>query len=404
MCYNCIKLLMKGVSAVTDSETLFCPQCGNAIESDTCPKCGYSWDPQKSRPKRHIVSDAAVYRLMSAADTYFARKNYNEAYIAYCSVIEADPHYGKAVFRMNLTSVYLMYEASAVYLRCGDFFSKIKRMLGTAVENNADEKLVLSVCKDMLDFIEYISEYERKFALSHKNEKAASAYMDNMMILLDDVLLFMKYVISVNSRESAFVAMKCYETAGNVREKLISGMEYYGLTDSGDGADQQEAHVWLREMTDSERAEADRIFGDICEIRRSILKNADDALYGELKALEKKDNASEKSVSGSESEFHREEYENWRKNNEKAFLTADKRNIIFGILSKITLVFAAVMFLIFIFVVLIYDEAVGIIIGSSVVFAGLGIMFTALERNFENKRKFYAKIIYNDSRNSDYSG
>lgn len=379
-------------------ELLFCPVCGHDMEQDTCSVCGYSWDPQKTKIK-HVISDAAVYRLMSAADAYFARKNYNEAYIAYNTVIEGDPHCSKAVFRINIISQYLMYETSSVYLNCDNFFRRVKDMLTIAVESKADEKLVITVCRDMLDFISYSADYERKFALSYKNRQSAFAYIKNLIELLANTHFIMKCIICVNSRESAFAAMKCYDTAAALRDKIVDGIEYYGIDESGEDADPSETHIRVREPDSNEKEQTEKIFDEICEIRRSILKNADDALYGELKALEKKASAPDK-VRSSDNEILRQEHENWRKNNEKAFFSADKRNIIFGIFSKTFLVFAAVMFVIFIFVVLVYDEAVGMLIGSSAVFAALGVLFTALERHFDNRRSFYAKIIYNDDGNS----
>ncbi len=344
----------------------------------------YSHDPEASTGGRAL--DAAAYRLMSSSDAFFSRKNYNEAYIGYTAVLDSFPHSRKAAFRMTVSSQYLMCETSAVYLSSDAFYRKANEMLAAETEKNSDLKLILLMCKDLLDFIIFNAEYERKFALSHKNKNAAVMYMKNMLGLMEKVYFIMKCVICANDKDSAFTAMKCYETGKELFERICKGMEYYGDPQSGgDGS-------FVLEPSADERSEAEHIYSELTEIRQSILKNADDELYSKLMAREKNDET-ENTDPGSE-DLRREEYEYWRRNNEKAYASADRANVIFGIISKMFFVFAAVFAAIFAFEAVVRDEVIGMIAVFIVVFALAGVLFSALENNSENKRKFYAKLVY----------
>ncbi len=378
---------------VAENEALRCPVCGKELPDSFVCECGYDRRNNEIIVKT-VKNDAALYRMLSDSDTYFAKKNYNEAYIGYTSVLDADPHCNKAVFRANIISQYLMYETSSVYLGSDPFFERTGEMITAAIENSKDTKFILMMCKDTLDLIEYVSEYERKYALSHKNEHNASEYIKHMLKLLKCTQLIMKCIICVNDESYSFVAMKCYSTSSEIYDRLSKGMEYYKVSERSDDSEAAGTDIMLREMSVSEKENAEQIFGDISDIRRRILKSADDDLYGKLKALDK--DHTEIKTDGLSEELRREEHEKWRKNNEKEFTSADKMNMIFGILSKTFFVFSGVMLLIFIFIVLLYDEAVGIIIGSAAVFAALGGVFTALEKFFGKRRSFYAGIVCGD--------
>lgn len=337
------------------------------------------------------VLEAAAYRLMSASDTCFARKNYNEAYTGYSSVLESDPQCIKAEYRMNISSQYLMCETAAVYLSSDNFFKKMNNMLTILLENGEDSKLILTVCRDMLDFILFNAEYEKRFALSHKKESQASAYMKNMLELMRHTLFIMNCIIRVNERDSAFAAMKCHDAGLEIYQRFCNGMEYY--SSSGTDADPENTHIRLREPTKEEKSKADALIGDIGRIWQSILKNADDALYGELKTRESKAEEGNDMPSEQE-ELNDEEYESWRNRNEKQYVSADSKSIIFGILSKTAAVFAFVFAALFIFETLIKDEVIGVFVLSAVLSAVLWIVFSSLERHLDNKRKFYARLVY----------
>lgn len=339
----------------------------------------------------NVGLEAAAYRLMSASDTCFARKNYNEAYTGYSSVLESDPQCIKAEYRLNISSQYLMCETAAVYLSSDNFFKSMNNMLTILLENGEDGKLILTFCRDMLDFILFNAEYEKRFALSHKKESQASAYMKNMLELMRHTLFIMNCIIRVNDRESAFAAMKCHDVGLEIYQRFCNGMEYYASA----GTDEypEKTHIRLREPSKDERSKADALIGDIGRIWQSILKNADDTLYGELKTRENK--AEEADDTSSEQEkLNEEEYEGWRKRNEKQYISADSKSIIFGILSKTAAVFAFVFAILFVCETLIKDEVIGLLALSAVVSAVLWIVFSSLEKHLDNKRKFYARLVY----------
>lgn len=390
------------------ANSLMCPVCGGQlehIEEDViCKKCGYTSDPvmaAKFSESDKYRSDAAAYRLMSAADAYFSRKTYNEAYIGYSTVLDSDPHCLKAVFRLNITSQYLMYETASVYLSCGSFFSKTKEMLASALENKIDGKLMLTMCKDMLDFIAFNSEYERKYAVSHKSEREASAYIRNMLPLLDYTRFIMNCIIAVNKRESAFAAMNCFETASGLYDKILAGMEYYDISETEDtDPDAGSNHTKKFEPDQTEKEKAQKLYNEMYEIKQSIMKNADDVLYGELKAMEKNKNTVKTTAAASEN-FKRAEYESWRKRNEKEYISADRKNILFGIISKAAFVFAVVTVIIFAIEAVALDDVIGTLAASSVGFIAAGITFSALEKHSGKKRSFYSKLVHNgDERSS----
>lgn len=374
--------------------SLMCPVCGNKLdyteETAVCPECGYASDPIKAAiasESDKYRSDAAVYRLMSAADTYFSRKNYDEAYISYSAVLDSDPHCLKAVFRRDLVGQYLMFETSSVYLSCEAFFHKIKDMLTSALENNIDGKLVLTMCRDMLDFILFKSVYERKYASSYNGETEASAYLSNMTGLLEYTVSVMDFIISVNSRDSAFAAMKCFDAGTELHGRLLEGMEYTSLSEEGGRK--------KSELSQKELSRVNELYDQLCEIKHSILKNADDELYGELKALEKKDPDGKKASAPTEN-FRQSEYENWRRQNIRKYVSSDNRNIVFGIIAKTAFAFAFVLAVIFIAEAIIYDEIIGGMALSAVLLAAVGATAMSLEKNFESKRKFYAKLVHSD--------
>ena len=139
---------------MAEKEVLLCPVCGKELPDSFVCECGYDWRNREMTVKT-VKNDAALYRMLSDSDTYFAKKNYNEAYIGYTSVLDIDPHCNKAVFRANIISQYLMYETASVYLGSEAFFERTGAMITAAIENSKDTKFILTMCKDTLDLIEY---------------------------------------------------------------------------------------------------------------------------------------------------------------------------------------------------------------------------------------------------------
>ena len=378
--------------------SLICPVCGNQIEyieeTAMCKNCGYTSDPVKAAKLSETDKyrkDAAVYRLMTAADTYFSRKNYYEAYIEYSSVLDSDPHCLKAIFRLDITGQYLMYETASVYLSCEAFFHKTRKILASALENTIDEKLMLTMCKDMLNFITFCSEYERKYALSHKSKQNALTYLSNMLVLLDHTRFIMNCIISVNKRDSAFAAMKCFETGSELHGRILSGMEYPSPSEPDS--------MKKCELSHSEISRANGLYNELSEIKQRIMKNADDALYAELKALEKK-KGTDKPPAASAENFQRSEYENWRRRNEEEYVSADRKSIVLGIISKAAFLFAAVTIIIFIIEAVASDDIIKGLAASAVAFIAAGAVFSAFERHSEKKRRFYARLVYSDEEQS----
>lgn len=390
----------------------FCPICGNKFDMNgtlaKCPVCGWT-DSVKAlaNRKKHSMdadSEIAMYRFMSSADAFFSKKSYEEAYISYGSVLDMDGSCTKAVFRRELTSQYLMMESSSVYLSCGGFFSNIKDIKALIIEEG-DEKLSLMVFKDMLEYISARADYEKKYASVHKNEKTAASY-------LADTLLLYEYAVETvsclaakkdvkNVKERAVLIVNGCGLGMKIRGMLLSGAEYVETQGkmedlSGEQSAKNVSRIKRMKLSQTDEIQVETLAGSIRKAKKDVLAEVSPELYNELTA---ESNKTEKAAerSSAEEDKKRMEYEMWRSRNEKEYVAADKKIIIFGIAQKAALVMAALMVVVFAVELVVLDSFMGQLIAAAVLFAAANAVFGILKKSAEKKKGFYASVIDGDS-------
>lgn len=389
-----------------------CPICGNKFEvSGTmarCPACGWT-DSVKSLEKKerrgmNADSEIAVYRLMSSADAFFSKKSYDEAYISYGSVLDMDGSCLKAVFRRELTSQYLMMESSSVYLSCDSFFEGMKD-IKSRVTAEADEKFSLTVFKDMLDYISARAEYEKKYASVHKNEKTAASYLADTLLLFEHTAEMVKFLFGKNDvkteKERSRLIIDGCALGMKIRGMLLSGAEYVespGKMEDIGGAQSAKNVSRIRRMKLDQKDEiqVETLAGNMRKIKSEILSEASPELYEELNAgREKTEKAAERD--SAEEDKQRAEYEMWRRRNEKEYIAADRRIIIFDIAAKAALLMAVIMALVFAFELIVTSDFMGQLIAAAVLFAAANVTLRILRKAAVKKKGFYASVIEGDS-------
>lgn len=389
-----------------------CPICGNKFEvSGTmarCPACGWT-DSVKSLEKKErrgmdADSEIAVYRLMSSADAFFSKKSYDEAYISYGSVLDMDGSCLKAVFRRELTSQYLMMESSSVYLSCDSFFEGMKD-IKSRVTAEADEKFSMTVFKDMLDYISARAQYEKKYASVHKNEKTAASYLADTLLLFEHTAEMVKFLFGKNDvkneKERSRLIIDGCALGMKIRGMLLSGAEYVespGKMEDIGGAQSAKNVSRIRRMKLDQKDEiqVETLAGNMRKIKSEILSEASPELYEELNSgREKTEKAAERD--SAEEDKQRAEYEMWRRRNEKEYIAADRRIIIFDIAAKAALLMAVIMALVFAFELIVTSSLMGQLIAAAVLFTAANITFRILRKAAVKKKGFYAGVIEGDS-------
>ncbi len=389
-----------------------CPICGNKFEvSGTmarCPACGWT-DSVKSLEKKErrgmdADSEIAVYRLMSSADAFFSKKSYDEAYISYGSVLDMDGSCLKAVFRRELTSQYLMMESSSVYLSCDSFFEGMKD-IKSRVTAEADEKFSLTVFKDMLDYISARAEYEKKYASVHKNEKTAASYLADTLLLFEHTAEMVKFLFGKNDvkteKERSRLIIDGCALGMKIRGMLLSGAEYVespGKMEDIGGAQSAKNVSRIRRMKLDQKDEiqVETLAGNMRKIKSEILSEASPELYEELNSgREKTEKAAERD--SAEEDKQRAEYEMWRRRNEKEYIAADRRIIIFDIAAKAALLMAVIMALVFAFELIVTSDFMGQLIAAAVLFAAANVTLRILRKAAVKKKGFYSGVIEGDS-------
>ena len=352
-----------------------CPICGNKFDVNgtmaKCPVCGWT-DSVKSLEKKErrgmdADSEIAVYRLMSSADAFFSKKSYDEAYISYGSVLDMDGSCLKAVFRRELTSQYLMMESSSVYLSCDSFFEGMKD-IKSRVTAEADEKFSMTVFKDMLDYISARAQYEKKYASVHKNEKTAASYLADTLLLFEHTAEMVKFLFGKNDvkneKERSRLIIDGCALGMKIRGMLLSGAEYV------------ESPGKMEDIGGARSAK------NVSRIRRMKLDQKDEIAAERDSAEEDKQRA---------------EYEMWRRRNEKEYIAADRRIIIFDIAAKAALLMAVIMALVFAFELIVTSSLMGQLIAAAVLFTAANITFRILRKAAVKKKGFYAGVIEGDS-------
>ncbi|MDE5577819.1 MAG: hypothetical protein K2J11_10580 [Oscillospiraceae bacterium] len=403
---------------MSEQHSDFCPICGNKFDINgtmaKCPACGWTDSVKSLRKKENHSMDAdseiAMYRFMSSADAFFARKSYEEAYVGYGSVLDMDGSNLKAVFRRELTSQYLMMESSSVYLSSDGFFTKIKDIKANLIKYG-DEKLTLTASRDMLEYLSCRADYEKKYASVHKNQKTAASYLADTLLLYEytaETVVYLRDKEGIkNERTRAHLIMYGCGLCMKIRGMLLSGAEYVESVkmddQSKDPSAKNVSRIKRMKLDQKDELQVETLAGNMRQIKKELLADASPELYAELTAEnEKTEKAAERDAAKEDQK--RLEYEMWRKRNEAEYIAADKRIIIFGIAEKAALVMAVIMALVFVAELIISNVFMGQLIAATILFAAVNVTLGILKRAAIKKKGFYAEVIDGDSANIRSSG
>lgn len=353
----------------------------------------------------------SFYRLMSSADAFFSRKSYEEAYVGYGAALDADKSCLKAYFRRELSSRYLMMESSSVYLKCESFFAELKDIKERLIEEN-DEKLSFTVCRDILDFIAFLADYGRKYASIHKNEKTAASYISDTLLLFEYTAEVVKHLSEMtnpkNERERAFLLSDGCALGMKLRGMLLSGAEYVETAEkmndlSGEPTAKNVSRIKRLRLSQDDELQVETLTGNMRKAKSDLMESVSPGLYAELKEAGEK---SEKAVKSADEDDSRKrlEYETWRQRNEKEYVAADKRILIFGIAGKAALVMAGIMVIMFIVELLANNSVIGQLLIVAAVFVAADVALGFLRKSAVKKKSFYSKVIESDSANMRTAG
>ncbi len=395
-----------------------CPVCKNSFECADkvarCPVCGHTENLDRLIAKTKIASaetNVTVYRMMAAADTYFSRKSYDEAYIGYNSVLEADRSYLKAYFRRELTSQYLMLESSSVYLSSESFFiqmGEIKERFRQLDPNDEEtQKLRITMCRDMLGYISVRSDYEKKYASAHKNIKTVEVYMSNLILLFEYTIEAIRILEALyendKSKEIAYLIIEFCSLSMKIRGMLTAGAEYIETSDkmedfSGENTAKNVSRIRRRMLTQDEELKIETDAGYAQKIKNNIVSGAEGELYKELRAVKDESEKQVNDIVESEDK-KRAEYELWRKNNEQEYIKADKMMLICDIAGKAAVIFAIIMIAVYLIEMIAFDKKLTVMLVTGIVFAAARIGLGIAKKAAEKKKSFYARVIEGDSAN-----
>ena len=403
---------------MAEQHSEICPICGNKFDINgtmaKCPVCGWTDSVKSLKRKENNSMDAdseiAMYRFMSSADAFFAKKSYEEAYANYGSVLDMDGSNLKAIFRRELTSQYLMMESSSVYLGSDGFFTNIRDIKARIIKYG-DEKLTLTASRDMLEYLSCRADYEKKYASVHKNQKTAASYLADTLLLYEytaETVVYLRDKEGIkNERTRANLIMYGCNLCMRIRGMLLSGAEY---VESGKMDDQSKepsaknvSRIKRMKLDQKEELQVETLAGNVRQIKKDLLAGASPELYAELTAENEK---TEKAVErdAEKEDQKRLEYEMWRRRNEAEYIAADKRIIIFGIAERAAFVMAVIMALVFVAELIISDVFMGQLIAATILFAAVNVTLGILKRAAIKKKGFYADVIDGDSANLRSSG
>ena len=402
----------KTVSAV------ICPVCRNSYECAEkvakCPVCGHSENLEVLIAKTKIASaetNVTVYRMMAAADAYFSKKSYDEAYIGYNSVLETDRSYLKAYFRRELTSQYLILESSSVYLSSESFFMQMgdikERFRQLDPDDEETSKLRITMCRDMLEYISVRSDYEKRYAVAHRNVKTVEVYMSNLILLFEYTVEAMRILEKLyennRSKELAHLIIECCSLTLKIRGMLTAGAEYIETSEamedySGEGSAKNVSRVRRRMLTQEETIKIETDAGYVQKVKNSVVSTAEGDLYKELRAAkEESENKINKDIDDEDKK--RAEYEQWRRNNEQEYLKADKVILICDIAGKASGIFALIMTAMYLIEWFGFGQKITVLLVTAIFFAAAKIALDFVKKFFEKKKGFYTKVIEGDSAN-----
>lgn len=402
--------------AVNAVNVVRCPVCKNSYESAEqvckCPVCGHTESAELLIEKTKMASaetNVAVYRMMAAADAYFANKSYDEAYIGYSSVLETDSGYLKAYFRREITSQYLMLESSSVYLSSESFFLKmgeIKERFRQLDPNDPEtQKLRVTMCRDMMEYVSVRSDYEKKYASAHKNMKTVEVYISNLILLFEysvEAIRILEKLYGIDkSKEIAYIIIETSSLALKIRGMLVAGAEYVETSEKmedfcGENSAKNVSRIRRRMLTQDEELKIETDMGYVQKVKNDIVSGAEGGLYKEL--CEAKDE-SEKQVNNSvdEEDKKRAEYEMWRKNNEQEYIKADKVMLICDISGKAAVIFAVIMISVYLIEMFAFEKKLTAILVTGIIFVIVKFVLGFVKKAAEKKKGFYARVIEGDS-------
>lgn len=402
--------------AVNVINVVRCPVCKNSYESAEqvckCPVCGHTESAELLIEKTKMASaetNVAVYRMMAAADAYFANKSYDEAYIGYSSVLETDSGYLKAYFRREITSQYLMLESSSVYLSSESFFLKmgeIKERFRQLDPNDPEtQKLRVTMCRDMMEYVSVRSDYEKKYASAHKNMKTVEVYISNLILLFEysvEAIRILEKLYEIDkSKEIAYLIIETSSLALKIRGMLVAGAEYVETSEKmedfcGESSAKNVSRIRRRMLTQDEELKIETDMGYVQKVKNDIVSGAEGGLYKEL--CEAKDE-SEKQVNNSvdEEDKKRAEYEMWRKNNEQEYIKADKVMLICDISGKAAVIFAVIMISVYLIEMFAFEKKLTAILVTGIIFVIVKFVLGFVKKAAEKKKGFYARVIEGDS-------
>lgn len=397
---------------------VICPVCKNSYECSEqvakCPTCGHTENLEILIAKTKIASaetNVTVYRMMAAADAYFSKKSYDEAYIGYNSVLETDRSYLKAYFRRELTSQYLMLESSSVYLSSESFFMQMGDIKERFRQLDPDDeetcKLRITMCRDMLEYISVRSDYEKKYAAAHRNVKTVEVYMSNLILLFEYTVEAMRILEELYenncSKELAHLIIDCCSLTLKIRGMLTAGAEYIETSEtmedySGEISAKNVSRVRRRMLTQEETIKIETDAGYVQKVKNSVVSTAEGELYKELRAAkEEAENKVNKAID--DEDRKRTEYEQWRRNNEQEYLKADKVILICDIAGKASVIFAVIMAAMYLIEWLGFGQEITVLLVTAVFFAAAKIALDFVKKLYEKKKGFYTKVIEGDSAN-----
>lgn len=403
--------------------SVICSVCKNSYDSSSsvsrCPVCGHteSLDVLVEKTKKaSSENNVVVYRMMASADAYFAKKSYDEAYIGYSSVLENDRNYLKAYFRRELTSQYLMLASSSVYLSSESFFMKMGEIKDKFRQLDPDDdetqKLRITMCRDMLEYISVRCDYEKQYASAHKNIKTVEVYMANLILLFEYTVETMHILEPLaetdKSKELAYLIIECCSLAMKIRGILAAGAEYIETSDkmedfSGENSAKNVSRVKRRMLTQNEELDIETKAGYVQKVKNNIVANAEGELYKELRAAkEQAENKVDRDIA--EEDKKRAEYEQWRRKNEQEYMEADKVILISDIAGKAAVVFAVIMIAVYIIEMIAFEKKLTVMLVFGIIFIAVRIGLGFLKKAAEKKKEFYSKVIEGDSINLRYGG
>ena len=400
------------------SSAVICPVCRNSYECAEkvakCPVCGHAenFDILIAKTKIALAeTNVNVYRMMAAADAYFSRKSYDEAYIGYNSVLETDRSYLKAYFRRELTSQYLMLESSSVYLSSESFFRQMgdikERFRQLDPEDEETGKLRITMCRDMLEYISVRSDYEKRYAAAHRNVKTVEIYMSNLILLFEYTVEAMRILENVydndRSKEIAHLIIECCSLTLKIRGMLAAGAEYIETAEamddySGEASAKNVSRVRRRMLTQDETIKIETDAGYVQKVKDSVVSTAEGELYKELRdAKEQSENKVNKDIDDDDKK--RAEYEQWRRNNEQEYMKADKMMLICDIAGKASIIFAVIMVAMYLIELLGFNQEITVLLVTAIFFTVAKIALDFVKKFFGKKKGFYTRIIEGDSVN-----